>query len=62
MVKNSHFSQKFTVVMGLYLQLSHKESSCNAGDASNAGSIPGLGRSLREGIGTLVFLPEKSHG
>ena len=51
MVKNFHFSQKFTVVTGLYLQLSSKESSCSAGDASNAGSIPGLGRSLGEGIG-----------
>ena len=51
MVKNFHFSKKFTVVTGLYKQLSSKESSCNAGDASNARSIPGLGRSLGEGLG-----------
>ena len=37
-----------------------KESTCNAG---NLGSIPGLGRSPREGNGNpLVFLPEESHG
>ena len=37
-----------------------KESACNAGDL---GSIPGSGRSLREGIGNpLVFLPGEFHG
>ena len=38
-----------------------KSSACNAGEA---GSIPGLGRSPREGNGnaiTLVFLPGESH-
>ena len=28
-----------------------KESACNTGDAGDAGSIPGLGRSPGEGIG-----------
>ena len=37
-----------------------KESACNAGDL---GSIPGSGRSLREGIGNpLVFLPGEFPG
>ena len=31
--------------------LSDKESSCNAGDAGDAGSISGLGRSPGEGRG-----------
>ena len=31
--------------------LSGKESACNAGDAKGVGSIPGSGRSLREGNG-----------
>ena len=31
--------------------LSSKESACRAGDAAEAGSIPGLGRSLEEGHG-----------
>ena len=31
--------------------LSGKESACNAGDIGDAGSIPGLGRSPREGNG-----------
>ena len=30
---------------------SSKESACNAGDAAEAGSIPGLGRSPEEGHG-----------
>ena len=35
-----------------------KESACNAGDL---GSIPGLGRSLEEGMATTpVFLPGES--
>ena len=38
-----------------------KESACNAGDL---GSIPGSGRSAREGNGKPLqyFLPGKSHG
>ena len=38
-----------------------KEATCSAADL---GSIPGLGRSLREGKGlpTLVSWPGKSHG
>ena len=41
--------------MGFSCGLNGKESACNAGDP---GSIPGLGRSLREGNGkpTYVFL------
>ena len=39
-----------------------KEYTCNAGDTGNAGSIPGLGRSLEEERQpTPVVLPEKSH-
>ena len=34
---------------GLPLRLSVKEPACNAADARDAGSIPGLGRFLREG-------------
>ena len=29
-----------------------KESACSAGDAGDAGSISGLGRSLKEGMAT----------
>ena len=36
---------------GLPWWLSSKESTCNAGDAGDAGSIPGLGRSPGEGNG-----------
>ena len=32
--------------------LSGKESTCNAGDSGDAGSVPGLGRSPGEGNGT----------
>ena len=31
-----------------------KKSGCNAGDAGDAGSIPGLGRSPGEGNGNLL--------
>ena len=35
----------------------------NAGDIRNSASIPGLGRSLKEGMATTpVFLPGESHG
>ena len=44
---------------GLSRCLSGKESTCNAGDV---GSIPGSGRSSREGNGNPVSLPGKSHG
>ena len=44
---------------GLSRCLSRKESTCNAGDV---GSIPGSGRSSREGNGNPVFLPGNSHG
>ena len=37
---------------GLPRCLNSKESACNAGDIRNAGSIPGLGRSLEEGMET----------
>ena len=36
-----------------------KGSACNAGDL---GSIPGSGRSPREGKNTPVFLPREFHG
>ena len=41
-----------------------KESTCNAGDTGDAGSIPVLGRSTGGGNGqpAPVFLPEKFHG
>ena len=40
-----------------------KESTCNAGDRGDVGSIPGSGRSLGGGNGTTpVFLPGESHG
>ena len=32
--------------------LGNKESSCNAGDAGDTGSMSGLGRSLEEGMAT----------
>jgi len=34
--------------------LSGEESACNAGDAGDAGSIPGLGRSLGGGDGNTL--------
>ena len=37
--------------MGLPQGLIDKESTCNAGDAGDLGSIPGLGRSPRGGHG-----------
>ena len=41
-----------------------KESVCNAGDAGDSGSIPGLERSPGEGHSNPfpVFLPGESHG
>ena len=41
-----------------------KESTCNAGDAEDSGSIPGVRRSPPriKRQPTPVFLPEKSHG
>ena len=44
---------------------SGKESACNAGDAEDLGSIPGLGRSIpwrRAWQPTPGFLPERFHG
>ena len=38
-------------VLGLPQWLSSNESACNAGDAIDSGSIPGLGRSPGEGNG-----------
>ena len=37
---------------GLPQCLNSKESACNAGDIRDVGSIPGLGRSLEEGMAT----------
>ena len=46
--------------IGLPRWLSSKESACNAGDARDVGSIPGLGRSPGEGNGyPLQFLAWK---
>ena len=41
-----------------------KNSPANAGDITDAGSVPGWGRSLwkRKWQSTLEFLPGKSHG
>ena len=39
------------------LWYSSKESTCNAGDVGNGGSIPGLGRSPREGNGNPLQYP-----
>ena len=39
------------VILGLHQWLSNKESACNAGDAGDLGSIPGLGRSPVRGLG-----------
>ena len=39
-----------------------KNLPANAGDARNAVSIPGLGRSFRKWQPTPVFLPGKFHG
>ena len=40
------------VPKGLPWWLSRKESACNSGDAGDAGSIPGSGRSLEEEMAT----------
>ena len=47
---------------GLPLRLSVKEPACNAADARDAGSIPGLGRSPGGGNCNPRFLPGESHG
>ena len=39
-----------------------KESTSNAGDVRDVGSIPGSGSSPGEGHGNPVFLPGESHG
>ena len=52
------------IKFGLPQWLSGKESTCNAGDAGDVGSIPGWGRSpgRRAWKTTPVFLPGESHG
>ena len=52
----------WNILYGLPLRLSVKEPACNAGDARDAGSIPGLGRFPGGGNGNPVFLPGESHG
>ena len=42
------------VWMGLPWWLSSQEPTCNAGDAGDAGSVPGLGRSPGGGHGNLL--------
>ena len=44
------------------MALAVKNLPANAGDTSDAGSIPGLGRSPGGGNGMPVFLPGESHG
>ena len=40
-----------------------KNLPANPGDVRDIGSIPGSGRSLKEGMQpTLVFLPRETHG
>ena len=53
--KELSFFTEICTCHGLYLWLSSKESSCNAGDTSNTGSIPGLGRPLGKGIGNPLW-------
>ena len=57
-MENAQNTRGDSVVMaqGFPWWLSGKESSCNAGDTGDVGSIPGLGRS------TPVVLPGESHG
>ena len=43
--RNLSQSESLTVFIGLPKRCSGKESNCNAGDAGEVGSIPGLGRS-----------------
>ena len=51
------------IYMGLPWWLSGRESACNAGDTGEAGSIPGLGRSLEECVAIhSSFLPGEYHG
>ena len=68
-----HFSSLFHFQLYILTQfflsgcprdLAGKESTCNAGDTGDAGSIPGSGRSPGRGKlqPTSVLLPEKSHG
>ena len=47
---------------GLPRWLSSKETTCNAGDTGDAGSIPGSGRSPGEGNGNPLQYSGKSHG
>ena len=62
--KELSFFTEICTCHGLYLWLSSKESSCNAGDTSNTGSIPGLGRSPGGGHGNPLqySCPENTHG
>ena len=41
-------------MLGIYLWLSSKESTCKAGDAGDTGSIPGWGRFPGGGHGNLL--------
>jgi len=51
-------------IIGLPLWLCGKESACNAGDAGDGYSVPGLERLPGEGDGNplRVFLPGKFYG
>ena len=43
--RNLSQSESLTLFIGLPKWRSGKESTCNAGDAGEVGSVPGLGRS-----------------
>ena len=61
-VQPAHQLGMATGAKGLPWWLSSKESACNVGDAGDAGSTPGLGRSPGRGNDNSVFLLGKSHG
>ena len=50
-LRNDSTTFYYSLEVGLPWWLNSKESTCNAGAAGDAGSIPGLGRSPGEGIG-----------
>ena len=50
------------ILMGFPGGDSGKEPTCQSGDVTDVGSIPGSGRFPRGGNGNPFFLPEESHG
>ena len=61
-VQPAHQLGMATGAQGLPWWLSSKESACSIGDAGDASSTPGLGRSPARGNDNSVFLLGKSHG